>query len=178
MHTRRSLYIHLYPAAPRWKAFAVGAVMGLLNGVLLASNLRVSLLSLLMTGVLVAGLWWLTPRTRDTWSIHLFAMGHAFVGGVVCAIRWWRPLASPRYNPVGEFTLGLISTFLAYCVLFLVCLALVLLFSLLRRRRIVQDGTLCPNCFYCLRGNRTGRCPECGRAFTPADLGLSHWPDF
>lgn len=48
--------------------------------------------------------------------------------------------------------------------------------SLLRTWRpsvVIQDGTLCPSCAYCLRGNTTMRCPECGRAFTFDELGAT-----
>jgi hypothetical protein len=177
MRIRRPLYIHLFPAAPRWRAFALGAVLGLLNGVLLVSGLGFSLIAGLILTALLSGLWWLTPRTRDTWSIHLFAMGHAILASVIGAIRWYRPPLSRSFELPAACSAILMVTFLVYCALFVLCLGLVLLFSLLRRRRIVQDGTLCPTCLYSLRGNRTGRCPECGHAFTPADLGLSHWPD-
>ncbi len=35
---------------------------------------------------------------------------------------------------------------------------------------IVQDGTLCPNCAYCLIGTQSMRCPECGNEFSFDDL--------
>lgn len=38
---------------------------------------------------------------------------------------------------------------------------------------VVQDGTRCPGCGYSLIGNVTGVCPECGRAFSFAELGTT-----
>ncbi|MCK6457673.1 MAG: hypothetical protein L6Q92_14230 [Phycisphaerae bacterium] len=35
---------------------------------------------------------------------------------------------------------------------------------------VFQDGTLCPGCMYSLVGNTSGRCPECGRAYTLDEL--------
>lgn len=35
---------------------------------------------------------------------------------------------------------------------------------------VVQDGTLCPKCGYCLIGNIDRICPECGREFTFQEL--------
>lgn len=35
---------------------------------------------------------------------------------------------------------------------------------------VVQDGTLCPQCAYCLLGVQSMRCPECGNAFTYDEL--------
>lgn len=37
----------------------------------------------------------------------------------------------------------------------------------------IQDGATCPKCGYCVRGVSSRICPECGRAFNKADLGLS-----
>lgn len=34
-----------------------------------------------------------------------------------------------------------------------------------RRRRDVKRGRVCDRCGYSLRGNRTAKCPECGRDF-------------
>lgn len=36
--------------------------------------------------------------------------------------------------------------------------------------RVLQDGTLCPHCGYCLRGLPELRCPECGRLPELRDL--------
>jgi hypothetical protein len=33
-----------------------------------------------------------------------------------------------------------------------------------RGKSLIQDGTLCERCGYCLIGNESGRCPECGTA--------------
>ncbi|MCK6457674.1 MAG: hypothetical protein L6Q92_14235 [Phycisphaerae bacterium] len=38
---------------------------------------------------------------------------------------------------------------------------------------VMQDGTLCPGCAYSLVGNTSGRCPECGRAFSFQELGTT-----
>jgi hypothetical protein len=38
------------------------------------------------------------------------------------------------------------------------------------RRKVVQDGTLCYGCGYCLVGNTSMTCPECGRSFTLEEL--------
>jgi len=35
---------------------------------------------------------------------------------------------------------------------------------------VLQDGTLCPGCGYCLIGVTDKRCPECGRPFTYEEL--------
>lgn len=35
-----------------------------------------------------------------------------------------------------------------------------------RRARFAQNDEHCEECGYCLRGLRSGRCPECGRAFS------------
>jgi len=37
----------------------------------------------------------------------------------------------------------------------------------------IVDGESCARCGYCLRGVASRICPECGRAFTQYDLGLS-----
>lgn len=38
---------------------------------------------------------------------------------------------------------------------------------------IEQDGTRCPGCGYCLVGNTTQTCSECGRPFTLPELGAT-----
>ena len=38
---------------------------------------------------------------------------------------------------------------------------------------VVQDGTLCPKCGYCLAGCPDRICPECGREFTYQELGTT-----
>jgi hypothetical protein len=35
---------------------------------------------------------------------------------------------------------------------------------------VVQNGTLCPGCGYCVIGVFELRCPECGRSFTYDEL--------
>jgi hypothetical protein len=40
-------------------------------------------------------------------------------------------------------------------------------------RVVVQDGALCPGCAYCLIGNESMVCPECGRPFTFEELGTT-----
>ncbi|MCB9856556.1 MAG: hypothetical protein H6818_12815 [Phycisphaerales bacterium] len=40
---------------------------------------------------------------------------------------------------------------------------------------VVQDGTLCPTCAYCLVGVQSMRCPECGSAFSFADLETTEY---
>ena len=35
---------------------------------------------------------------------------------------------------------------------------------------VFQDGTRCPQCAYCLKGNASMVCPECGRAYKASDL--------
>ncbi|MFO0973006.1 MAG: hypothetical protein U1A27_06155 [Phycisphaerae bacterium] len=45
--------------------------------------------------------------------------------------------------------------------------------SLFSPRVTVNDGTLCPGCEYCLIGNTTMICPECGRPFTFEQLGTT-----
>lgn len=37
----------------------------------------------------------------------------------------------------------------------------------------MQDGESCPRCGYCVRGVASRICPECGRAFSESDLGLT-----
>lgn len=37
----------------------------------------------------------------------------------------------------------------------------------------IKQGTNCPQCGYCVRGVSSRICPECGRAFSLHDLGLS-----
>ncbi|MCG3137091.1 MAG: hypothetical protein HJJLKODD_00933 [Phycisphaerae bacterium] len=39
--------------------------------------------------------------------------------------------------------------------------------------RIIQDGTRCPGCGYSLVGNQSMVCPECGRAYTFTELGVT-----
>ncbi|HPF37018.1 MAG TPA: hypothetical protein P5081_12905 [Phycisphaerae bacterium] len=38
-----------------------------------------------------------------------------------------------------------------------------------------QNGTLCPTCAYCLVGVQSMRCPECGAAFSFADLETTEY---
>ncbi|MCB9856557.1 MAG: hypothetical protein H6818_12820 [Phycisphaerales bacterium] len=38
-----------------------------------------------------------------------------------------------------------------------------------------QNGTLCPTCAYCLVGVQSMRCPECGSAFSFADLETTEY---
>ena len=38
---------------------------------------------------------------------------------------------------------------------------------------VVQDGTLCPQCGYCLAGAESTVCSECGREFTFQELGTT-----
>lgn len=40
-------------------------------------------------------------------------------------------------------------------------------------RYVMQDGTVCPGCQYCLIGNQSMVCPECGRPFTYIELGTT-----
>jgi len=51
------------------------------------------------------------------------------------------------------------------CVV-LVCVLVWLLVRLTLPKFVMQDGTLCPGCAYCLIGVTEMRCPECGREFT------------
>ena len=37
---------------------------------------------------------------------------------------------------------------------------------------LVQDGTLCPGCGYCLISNESAVCSECGRSFTREELAF------
>jgi hypothetical protein len=47
-----------------------------------------------------------------------------------------------------------------------------------RRRAAASDDMLCPFCHYDLRGcEASGRCPECGQPFVPADV-REWWKDF
>ena len=39
---------------------------------------------------------------------------------------------------------------------------------------LIQDGTLCPGCGYCLRGCTGQRCPECGREYSLEELGTAN----
>lgn len=38
---------------------------------------------------------------------------------------------------------------------------------------VIQDGSSCPQCGYCVRGVKSAVCPECGTAFDHTQLGLS-----
>ena len=42
---------------------------------------------------------------------------------------------------------------------------------------VIQDGSSCPQCGYCVRGVASAVCPECGTAFDHTQLGLS-LPEF
>lgn len=60
----------------------------------------------------------------------------------------------------------------------LASIALLAIYNVARKPPPIQDGTLCPGCAYCLIGNTSSICPECGRPFTLAELktagGRSH----
>ena len=45
-----------------------------------------------------------------------------------------------------------------------------LAYRLLRVRHIQQDGTMCPNCGYCIQHLLSATCPECGESFDRAHL--------
>ena len=49
-------------------------------------------------------------------------------------------------------------------------LVLLILFNKIRKPLPIQDGTLCPACGYCLIGNTSMVCSECGRPFSFAEL--------
>lgn len=37
---------------------------------------------------------------------------------------------------------------------------------------LIQDGATCPACGYCLLGNTTGICPECGHQYSPDEMSV------
>lgn len=51
-----------------------------------------------------------------------------------------------------------------------ICIIAWLLVRLTLPRFVVQNGTLCPDCGYCVIGVFGLRCPECGRSFTYDEL--------
>jgi hypothetical protein len=77
-------------------------------------------------------------------------------------------------NPDSEqwFTVGTATVAL---VLFyaLSNLVLLIIFNRLRSPPPIQDGTLCPGCGYCLVGNISMICSECGRPFSWEELALT-----
>jgi hypothetical protein len=46
----------------------------------------------------------------------------------------------------------------------------ILLANRMRQPAILQDGSRCPSCAYCLVGNISMVCPECGTPYTLGDL--------
>ena len=78
-------------------------------------------------------------------------------------IRGWPPslLRGPLNAPGDTKIVEVNIPFWAPMVLLLAYPTMHLAVVLYRRRRIPRD--YCPDCGYRLAGNRTGRCPECGR---------------
>jgi len=92
-------------------------------------------------------------------GILTFAIFTFFVGGHV---SW-------RGRPIPTSTLGLLWTS-AVSAAYAVCWCLVQSYD---GPIELQDGNLCPACGYCLIGNTSQICPECGRPFSISELRAS-----
>ncbi len=69
-----------------------------------------------------------------------------------------------------QWWIGYLFALGAHLVFWIVTPVAALLCALLGPRYLLQDGTLCPQCAYCLIGNESTVCPECGRPFTFDEL--------
>ncbi len=66
-----------------------------------------------------------------------------------------------------------ISLLIVFTVYSVLTFALLRFFKNTRGPLIMQDGFRCPNCTYCLIGNQSMQCPECGKPFTFEQLGIT-----
>lgn len=90
-------------------------------------------------------------------------------------LGWWE-MCSP-YMPTEHAII--LMTQLAFYLLAMAVGVVLMHWALcrwVRGRVLIQDGLTCPNCQYCLRGNTTGICPECGHAYTLEELGIAAEP--
>jgi hypothetical protein len=115
---------------------------------------------------------------RRGWQV--LALGRAMVLGTgyaagfslcVLAVALAAARPPPSYPEIvanwWAIYLGVLGLFLFMWVLTPVA---AILCNFLGPRYARQDGTLCPQCAYCLIGNESMICPECGRPFTFDEL--------
>ncbi len=142
-----------------------------------------NILSGLIAGAILAGGFWLFGAIAGAfygslagvvlgavaairnWSI--FSIGVActaqFSGALVVGfgMSWVDPRSGPPdYAVAGMLAGGAVGVALAEVV-----------HRTIRRGKTRTDGPLCPRCGYSLRGNISGRCPECGRIRCEDDNG-------
>lgn len=170
----------------RWGAFGMAVLTGIAHYLILwlLEWIGVETLELSVPIFLIAFLIWptrvfrrhyvrLAPGDTIVPFLWYYSLG---VGAAIYLRTIMRMLAGPFYRPTGviehakilAFALLVILAFAAFAMF-----ALITYWGLIRLtlpKFIKQDGTLCPNCAYCLLGVQSMRCPECGSAFTYDDL--------
>lgn len=96
-----------------------------------------------------------TDRRRRVW-IHQVAAAGLLIPNVIGFIL------TPSLSAVREYTLGSWLQLGGTLTLFAACLR-----TLLQSAPAEYTGLSCTHCGYCLIGNQSGRCPECG---TPTEI--------
>ena len=149
-------------------AVLAGAALGLATALVRARTVFTGVHWETVAGLLVAqplaciGLAWLQRRVPWRRAIGWVAFESAWL----CAATFVGFLALSRL-PARS------GLFIESCVWASACVAGAALLIVWQRRHLRVAGPHCPACGYCLIGTPSGRCPECGRAFTPGELGMT-----
>jgi hypothetical protein len=116
-------------------------------------------------------LWLILSRRRIPWKRPLLLLlGELSVVSATYVLGW--TLAAWR-NPLGWSVIdNLLKVIVTFWAISLASAPAVLIVWQYFRPAILP-GPYCPNCRYCLIGVSIDCCPECGRAFTLAELGIS-----
>jgi hypothetical protein len=126
--------------------------------------------------LLAAGVWTLAlPRRCQHlwWSLNYGAFIGAGVVGtpiVMDALDWGPSLALLNPRAILSFTAVCIVGAPTGAAALLVGTAV---YRWLGCKHVDQDGSMCPNCGYCVSHLPSNRCPECGKEFSPEALGVA-----
>lgn len=109
-------------------------------------------------------------RVRSTWAIVAWWLA---TGGCYLAVGKVSAMFSPRPEVGYADAMRLFILFALGLIVVVACVIGRIGEYVLGFRVVMQNGRICPNCKYDLRGNTSMVCPECGRAFTFEELGVT-----
>jgi hypothetical protein len=164
-------WIPKHKECPRPKVFLIGVALGVVSGAVVAGGLPTWARFPVFLVLLGVGVWYLYGRVRSTWPWYGYAGGHTLAWVGLTELVRGPFLVNLSGSLISRIALEITCAVVFALAESVACIFLGVLFLLVCPPYVKQDGTLCPNCFYSLAGNTTGRCPECGFEYALDGLG-------